>query len=112
MEQTLTWDDFTKIKMHVGTILEAKIFEKARKPAYILKVDFGEFGILKSSAQITKRYTPETLIGKQVIGVLNFPPKQIANIKSECLILGVTGDDGDVILLQPEQQSKNGGAVS
>ena len=112
MDCNLTWEDFSKVKMHVGTIMEATVFEKANKPAYILQVDFGDFGIRKSSAQITKRYQPSTLIGKQVIGVLNFPPKQIANIKSECLILGITGKNGDVILLQPEQQAKNGRPIS
>ncbi len=112
MNDLLTWNDFTKIKMHVGTIKEAIVFEKAKKPAYILLVDFGDLGIRKSSAQITKRYTPEMLIDKQVIGVLNFPPKQIANMKSECLILGATNNDGDVILLQPEQLAKNGTPIA
>ena len=111
MENTLTWDDFAKVKIHVGTVIEATVFEKARNPSYILMVDFGILGVRKTSAQITNRYTPQDLIGKQVIAVLNFPPKQIANIKSECLILGVTGTDGDVILLQPEQLAKNGGSV-
>ena len=84
----LSWQDFAKVDMRVGTILEAEIFKEARNPAYILKVDFGEMGMKKTSAQITKLYQPDELIGKQVVAVINFPPKQIATIMSECLILG------------------------
>lgn len=105
----ITFQDFEKIDIRVGTILQAEIFDKANKPAYILHIDFGnELGIKKSSAQITKRYTPADLVGKQIVAVVNFPPKQIANILSECLVLGVVGDNNDVILLQPEQKSPNG----
>ncbi len=107
METNLKWDEFLKMDMRVGTILSAEVFEKARKPAYILVVDFGPLGTKKTSAQITKLYQPNDLIGKQVIAVVNFPPKQIANIMSECLVLG--GVDGaDVTLLQPERKVENG----
>lgn len=107
-KSNLTWSDFEKVDMRVGTIIASTIFEAARKPAYQLKIDFGdEIGIRKTSAQITKRYQPETLIGQQVIAVVNFPPKQIANFMSECLILGAVENE-DVILLQPEQPIKNG----
>ncbi|WP_439879611.1 tRNA-binding protein [Pontibacter sp. MBLB2868] len=108
----LNWKDFTNVDMRVGTITEAVVFEEARKPAYKLLVDFGELGVLKTSAQITKRYTPERLVGKQVVAVVNFPPKQIANIMSECLILGTMGDDNEVVLLQPEMKIKNGLRIS
>lgn len=107
--QQITFSDFEKVAIHVGTILEASDFEKAKKPAYQLVIDFGEFGIRRSSAQITKRYTKEQLLGKQVLAVLNFPPKQIANFMSECLVLGVYADGAeDVVLIQPEQLVKNG----
>lgn len=106
--QTITWADFSKVEMRVGTIISAEIFAEARRPAYKMIVDFGEIGQRKTSAQITNLYTPEELIGQQVIAVVNFPPKQIANIMSECLVMGALGDEGDVILLQPERQIKNG----
>ncbi|WP_407478480.1 tRNA-binding protein [Elizabethkingia meningoseptica] len=104
----ITWHDFEKIDMRAGTIVDAKIFEKARKPAYQLEIDFGELGIKKSSAQITDLYTPEALIGQQVIAVVNFPKKQIANFFSECLVLGIVGKNQVITLLQPEQKSING----
>ncbi len=108
MEQELiTWEDFAKVSMHVGTILEASVFEEARKPAYKLLVDFGEHGVRKSSAQITKLYEPKDLVGRQIVAVLNFPPKQIANLMSECLVLGsVIGDE--VSLLRPDHPVENG----
>lgn len=103
-----TFDDFMKIDIRVGTILSAKVFEKARNPAYILEVDFGEeIGIKKSSAQITKLYKTDDLIGKQVLGVVNFPPRQIATFMSEVLILGTYSKDG-VILIKPDKEAKNG----
>lgn len=108
MENNLIeWADFAKIDMRVGTILEAEIFKEAKKPSYKVLIDFGDLGIKKSSAQITKLYKPEDLIGKQVIAVVNFPEKQIANIKSQCLILGVINED-EVTLLTPTKQVKNG----
>ena len=103
-----TFDDFLKLDIRVGTILEAKPFEKARKPAYQLKVDLGdEIGVKRSSAQITDRYTPEDLVGKQVMAVVNFPPRQIADFMSEVLVLG-TYSEGGVILITPDQPAKNG----
>ena len=103
-----TFDDFLKLDIRVGTILEAKPFEKARKPAYQLKVDFGnEIGVKRSSAQITDRYTTEDLVGKQVMAVVNFPPRQIADFMSEVLVLG-TCSEGGVILITPDQPAKNG----
>ena len=104
----ITWADFSKVDIRVGTIIDAQPFEKAIKPAYQLQIDFGEkIGIKKTSAQITKRYQLSDLIGKQVLAVINFPPKQIANFMSECLILGAV-DGSDVILIQPDAAVKNG----
>ncbi|CAM1365891.1 putative chaperone CsaA [Tenacibaculum soleae] len=105
---TLTWDDFTKVEMRVGTILTAEIFKEVKNPAYKMQIDFGEFGIKKTSAQITKLYTPDELIGNQIIAVINFPKKQIANIMSECLVLGAVGDNKEVTLISPERNIKNG----
>jgi len=105
----ITWEDFEKIEMRVGTVLEVvEDFPEARKPSYKMKIDFGEFGIKKSSAQITKLYRKKDLIGKQVIAVTNFPPKQIANFMSECLVLGVILNEKEVVLLQPERTVPNG----
>ncbi|SMC42083.1 tRNA-binding protein [Moheibacter sediminis] len=104
----LSWDDFEKVDMRVGTILEVNDFPKARKPAYQLTMDFGELGIKKSSAQIVSLYNREELIGKQVIAVVNFPPKQIANFISECLVLGVYNENSDVVLLTPDKKTDNG----
>lgn len=104
----ISWEDFEKIDMRTGTILEATVFAKARKPAYQLSVDFGELGIKKSSAQITVHYTPEELVGRQVIAVVNFPPKQIANFISECLVLGIYDANNDVVLLGPGKPVGNG----
>jgi tRNA-binding protein len=104
----ITWDDFAKIDIRVGTIVEVLPFPEARKPAYQLHIDFGALGILKSSAQITQLYEPGTLKGKQVVAVVNFPAKRIAGFQSECLVLGVTGMDDGVVLLHPERQVPNG----
>ncbi|WP_338767286.1 tRNA-binding protein [Bernardetia sp. ABR2-2B] len=109
----IAYSDFEKIEMRVGTILEAKVFEKAYKPAYQLQIDFGEFGIKKSSAQITKKYpNPEILVGKQIIAITNFPQKQIANFMSECLVLGVVGDENNVTLLTTDKPVENGLLIS
>lgn len=104
----LTWHEFEKVEMRVGTILEAKAFPGARNPAYQLWIDFGEHGIKKSSAQITDLYQKEDLPGKQVIAVVNFPPKQIATFFSECLVLGLVGENKAITLLQPERPVPNG----
>lgn len=103
-----SFDDFLKLDIRVGTIVSAKNFEKARKPAYQLEVDMGqELGIKRSSAQITDHYRPEELIGKQVLAVVNFPPRQIANFFSEILVLG-TYSEGGVVLIKPDKPVKNG----
>ena len=105
----ISWDDFEKIDMRVGTVIEVNDFPAARKPAYQLTIDFGEeVGIKKSSAQITVHYKKEDLLNRQVIAVINFPPKQIASFISECLVLGVYDENKDVILLTPEKLSGNG----
>jgi tRNA-binding protein len=109
MTNLISWDDFDKIEMHIGTIIEATVFEGAKKPAYQLKIDFGDsIGVKKSSAQITKNYAKEDLIGKQVVAVLNFPSKQIANFMSECLILGSIGDENNIVLLSSDKPITNG----
>lgn len=95
----ISWSDFEKIDLRSGTILSVSDFPKATNPSYQVEIDFGELGIKKSSAQITKLYQKEELIGKQIIAIVNFPKKQIANFMSECLILGVCGENGDVTLL-------------
>lgn len=111
--ETITWNDFEKVQIRVGTILEAAPFEKARNPAYQLEIDFGpELGIKRSSAQITRLYRPEELAGRQVVAVVNFPVKQIANFFSECLVLGVVGDDKEIVLLQPDRPVKNGHRIA
>jgi tRNA-binding protein len=111
--ETITWNDFEKVQIRVGTIVRAVNFEKARNPAYQLEIDFGpELGVKRSSAQITRLYGPEELVGKQVAAVVNFPVKQIANFFSECLVLGVVGDDNEIVLLQPERPVKNGHRIA
>jgi tRNA-binding protein len=107
--QLITFDDFMKVEIHAGTILEVNDFPAARKPAFQLTIDFGEkIGVKKSSAQITKLYTKEDLIGKQIIAVTNFPKKQIGNFFSEVLVLGTVADDGTVTLTTPSLKVKNG----
>jgi len=105
---TVSWSDFEKLDVRLGTIVSAEEFIGARKKAYKLAIDFGAIGIKKSSAQITAHYTPEELIGVQVLAVVNFPPKQIGNFFSECLVLGVYDESGDVVLVKPERPLSNG----
>lgn len=107
----ISWEDFEKVDIRTGTILEVHDFPGAKKPAYQLNIDFGELGIKKSSAQITALYNKDELTGKQVIAVVNFPVKQIANFFSECLVLGVYNENKDVILLQPTLPVKNGSKI-
>ena len=108
MENELSWQDFEKVEMRIGTIIKANDFPQARKPAYQLTIDFGtEIGIKKSSAQITKRYSKADLIGKQIIAVVNFPKKQIGNFMSECLVLGSVNED-DIVLLSSDLNVENG----
>ena len=104
----ISWQDFEKIDIRCGTVIDVKDFPNAKKPSYQLTVDFGETGIKKSSAQITHHYSKEDLLNKQVIAVVNFPVKQIANFFSECLVLGVYDESNNVILLQPERKIENG----
>tara|TARA_B110001452_G_C14942172_1_gene329485 strand:- start:166 stop:501 length:336 start_codon:yes stop_codon:yes gene_type:complete len=105
----ITYEDFQKVKIKVGTVMEVKNNEKARKPSLVIKVDFGpEIGIKQSSAQITHFYNSKNLVGKQVIGVCNFPTKNIAGIISEVLILGAIEKDGKVVLVHPSQKTENG----
>lgn len=105
----LTWEEFEKVKMRVGTIIEVNDFPEARKPAYQLRIDFGQIiGIKKTSAQITKRYLKDELVGKQIIAVVNFPTKQIGKFNSECLILGSIGDENDIVLLSTDKKVDNG----
>lgn len=107
--ETISWQDFEQVDLRVGTIVTAEVFAEARRPAYILHVDFGaDLGVLKSSAQITDLYQPDALVGRQVIGVVNFPPKQIGPIQSQCLITGLPQGDGSVVLVQPDRQVSNG----
>lgn len=107
IKELINWNDFEKIDIRVGTITGAEVFAEARKPAYKLIIDFGEMGTRKSSAQITKCYMPEEVVGKQVIAVVNFPTKQIANIQSECLVLGAVNAD-EVTLLSVDKPVANG----
>lgn len=107
----ITWQDFEKIDIRVGTILTVSDFANAKKPSYQLTIDFGELGIKKSSAQITSLYHKDDLLGKQIIAVVNFPPKQIANFFSECLVLGVYNDAKEVVLLQPNLAVSNGNRI-
>lgn len=105
----LKWDEFQKVEMRLGTIVEVNDFPAAKKAAYQLKIDFGEeIGIKKSSAQITQRYSKNDLLQKQIVAVLNFPTKQIANFSSECLILGSIGEDNDIVLITSDVKVENG----
>ncbi|GIM46464.1 putative chaperone CsaA [Collibacillus ludicampi] len=108
-----TIEDFMKLDIRIGTVIEAEPFPEARKPAIKLTIDFGpEVGVKRSSAQITRRYTPEELIGRQVVAVVNFPPRRIAGFKSEVLVLGGVPEEGDVILLRPDETTANGTKIS
>lgn len=109
MQSEITWSDFEKVEILVGTITAVNDFPEAKKPAFQLTIDFGnEIGIRKSSAQITKRYKKEELLNRQIVAVVNFPKKQIGKFMSECLVLGAVGEEGDVVLLSPDFQVENG----
>ena len=108
----INFEDFMCVDLRVGTILDARVNEKAQKPAYVLTIDFGNHGIRTSSAQITKNYTPEGLPGSQVVAVMNFPAKRIAGIKSEVLVLGAYSNSRDVVLLQLTHPVENGSRIS
>lgn len=111
MKNTITFEDFAKIDLRVGTIIEVKDFPEARRPAYQLVIDFGDLGIKKTSAQITMLYKKEDLLYRQIVAVLNFPKKQIANFISDCLVLGAVNSNG-VVLLNSETKVKNGSIVN
>lgn len=107
-KKKLTWNEFMQVEMRIGTIISAEPFLEARNPAYKLIIDFGAYGTRKTSAQITTLYDVDELIGKQVVAVVNFPPKQIANMISECLVLGGVGQNKEVTLIEPERKVENG----
>lgn len=112
MSETISFDDFLKVDVRVGRVVEAQDFPEARKPAYKMKIDFGPgIGVKKTSAQITKHYTPDDLVGKLVMAVVNFPPRQIGPVKSEVLTLGVPDEDGEVILMTPDKDAPVGGRL-
>ena len=107
----ISWNDFEKMDIRAGTITKVSDFPKAKKTAYQLIIDFGNLGIKKSSAQVIELYTKEQLVGQQVIAIVNFPPKQIADFFSECLVLGVYTDKNEVVLLRPERKVENGSKI-
>jgi tRNA-binding protein len=104
----ISWEDFKKVELRVGTVVEVQLFPEAKKRAYRLVIDFGECGLKKCSAQIVDLYSPQDLVGKQVIGVVNFPPKQIGPFMSECLVTGFIKKDGSVVLAVPDKELENG----
>jgi len=106
--RTISWQDFEKVEIRVGTVLNAQPFPEARNPAYKLTVDFGPLGVKQTSARITRRYEPARLVGRQVLAVTNFPPKRIAGFKSEVLVLGAVPEEGDVVLLNVDEEVPNG----
>lgn len=111
--ETISWADFEKVELRVGTIVSVDDFPEARKPAFKLKVDFGgEIGVKKSSAQITDLYTKEDLIGRQVLAVVNFPPRQIGPMRSECLVTGFQRENGAVVLVKPDSEVPNGAKLA
>ena len=111
--ENISWDDFEKIELRVGTIIEVEDFPEARKPAYKLKIDFGvEIGLRKSSAQITDIYQKDDLLGRQIVGVVNFPAKQIGPMRSECLVTGFHREDGAVVLARPDSEVPNGAKLA
>lgn len=111
--QTIEWSDFEKVEVRVGTIVEVNDFPEARKPAWKLKIDFGdEIGMRKSSAQITDLYTREDLLGSQIVAVVNFPPKQIGPVRSECLVTGFAREDGAIVLTRPDSAVPNGARLA
>jgi tRNA-binding protein len=111
--ETIDWNDFEKVELRVGTIVEVEDFPEARKPAYKLKIDFGEeIGVRKSSAQITDIYQKDDLLGRQIVGVVNFPAKQIGPMRSECLVTGFHREDGAVVLARPDSEVPNGAKLA
>jgi tRNA-binding protein len=111
--ETIDWNDFEKVELRVGTIVEVEDFPEARKPAYKLKIDFGEeIGMRKSSAQITDIYQKDDLLGRQIVGVVNFPAKQIGPMRSECLVTGFHREDGAVVLARPDSEVPNGAKLA
>lgn len=108
LNEPLTWADFEKVDIRTGLVIAAEPFPQARKPAYKLTIDFGILGTKRTSAQLTELYRADELIGKQIVAVVNFPPKQIATFRSECLVLGAVGEDGAITLLQTERSTENG----
>ncbi len=112
MSDIISFEDFTKVDIRIGTIIEVNDFPKANKPAYQLTIDFGTLGIKKSSAQITDLYSKEDLLNRQITAIINFKPKQIANFNSECLVLGVANNEGDIVLLKLSIQTNNGSQIN